>query len=338
MAAANGTAADHMNMSEINETLQNVVARSALPQAVRLSMEQLRPFYPDLDAEELYKKIRFRANPSLSFQKSELSAAVMKRSGDGVYIELTLNFLAVFGSASPLPSHYSEAALRSVDGDGVLRDFMDLFNHRLQTLVYPIWLKHRYYVQYQNELTDPFSKYMLSLLGLYGEQHARTSRLDLKKLMPYLGILGMRRKSSGMLLSVLRHYLSHEEIRIEQCVADTVTIPSWQHSRLGTANSTMGRDFLMGESVKSRSGNFRIVLQSIPWEKLAAYSVHGTMMEELKELIAFMLNEPLEFEVVLHLQKSQIPQCRLGSEASGCLGVNSVLGLPRGNLEVTFAS
>lgn len=327
-----------MSMEAVNATLKNVVARAALPQAVRLCVQQLRTFYPDLDAEGLYRKIRFRANPSLSFQKSELSAAVMKRNSEGVYIELTLNFLAIFGSASPLPSHYSEAVLQSADGDGVLRDFMDLFNHRLQTLIYPIWLKHRYYVQYEKGLTDPFSKYMLSLLGLYGEYRANTSRLKLQKLMPYLGILGMRQKSSGMLLSVLRHYLSHEAIAIEQCITETVAIPSWQHSRLGSANSTMGKDLLLGESVKSRQGRFRIVLTSIPWEQLSAYSVHGTMMAELKELVAFMLNEPMDFEVALHLKKEQIPRCRLGSQTSGSLGVNTVLGLPAGDLEVTFAS
>jgi type VI secretion system protein ImpH len=338
MGAENGTAADRMSMETVNATLKNVVAKAALPQAVRLCMEQLRTFYPELDAGGLYRKLRFRANPSLSFQKSELSGAVMKRSGEGVYIELTLNFLAIFGSASPLPSHYSETVLRSADGDGVLRDFLDLFNHRLQTLVYPVWLKHRYYVQYETGLTDPFSKYMLSLLGLYDAHRTRNSRLDLKKLMPYLGILGMRQKSSGMVLAVLRRYLAHEKIAIEQFVPQTVAIPEWQHSRLGDANCIMGQDFLMGESVKTRQGKFRIVLDSARWEELEAYSVHGTTMAELRELLAFMLHEPMDFEVVLQLKKEEVVACRLGSETSACLGVNTVLGDSREDLNVTFAS
>lgn len=327
-----------MSMETVNATLKNVVVKAALPQAVRLCMEQLRPFYPELGAEELYRKIRFRANPSLSFQKSELSDAVMKRNGEGVSIELTLNFLAIFGSGSPLPSHYSEAVLRSADGDGVLRDFMDLFNHRLQRLRYPVWLKHRYYVQYETELTDRFSKYMLSLSGLYDGHRAGNSRLNLKKLMPYLGVLGMRQKSSGVVLAVLRHYLGHEETVIEPFVTQVVAIPEWQHSRLGDANCAMGRDFLMGESVRSKQGKFRIVLRSAVWEELGAYSMHGTMMAELKELLAFMLNEPMDFEVTLQLKKEQIVACRLGSESSACLGVNTVLGHSRDDLNVTFAS
>ncbi|MDD2839012.1 MAG: type VI secretion system baseplate subunit TssG, partial [Sulfuricurvum sp.] len=193
-----------MKTEEINNTLNEIVARATLPQAIRISMQYLREYYPQMKTDDLYKKIYFRANPSLSFQKSDLSTAVLKRNDEGMFIELTLNFLAVFGSSSPLPSHYCEMVLQSVDSDNVLRDYLDIFNHHLQNLVYPIWMKYRYYIHYQYDMKDQFSKYMLSLLGLYHEHQSQTSRLNLQKLMPYLGILSMRQKSAGMLIPILR--------------------------------------------------------------------------------------------------------------------------------------
>lgn len=325
-----------MSTEEINIALKEIVARATLPQAIRISMQYLREYYPKLSSDELYHKIYFRANPSLAFQKSDLSAAVLKRNSEGMFIELTLNFLAVFGSSSPLPSHYSEMILQSSDSDNVLRDYLDIYNHHLQKLVYPIWMKYRYYIHYQHDLKDTFSKYMLSLLGLYHEHNTKTSRLNLQKLMPYLGILSMRQKSSGMLLPILKHYLSHEAIEIEQCITHTIAIPSWQHCNLGSANCTLGSDFLAGESIKSKNNKFRIVLKSAQWEDLIAYSVHGTKMDKVNDLIDFMLQEPLIYDVALHVQNDQIIPCELSNPQCGYLGINSVIGTPQENLEVLF--
>lgn len=327
-----------LTVEAINEALKEIAAKATLPQAVRISAQYLRHFYPTLEADALYKKIRFKANPSLAFQKSELSSAVMTHNEEGMNVELTLNFLSIFGSPSPLPSHYCETVLRSVDTDSILRDFLDVFNHHLQKFVYPIWLKHRYYVQYQKDLRDTFSKYMLSFLGLYAEYEHRTSRLNLQRLMPYIGMLGMRQKSAGMLLSILRHYLDHEHIEIEQCITNTMAIPSWQRCRLGAGGCTLGTDFLAGESIKSKSGKFRITVKSATWDALSAYSVHGTRMDELRELIGFMLNEPLDYEVALHVEQEKVARCELSCEESAYLGVNSIIGQPRGDLKVIFES
>lgn len=327
-----------MTTQEISKELKDVVAKASLPQAIRLCIQHLRHFYPKLDVDDLYKKIHFRANPSLAFQKSELASATLQHNNDGVYIELTLNFLAIFGSGSPLPSHYCEMVLESADTDHILRDFLDVFNHNIQKFVYPIWVKYRYYIQYQNNLKDPFSKYILSLLGLYSEHESKTSTLDLQKLMPYLGILTMRQKSSGMLLAILRHYLSHNDIEIRQCITDTVAIPQWQYSRLGDENCSLGKDFLAGESIKTNSTKFRIVLNEAQWEELVAYGIEGSKMKELNDLIAFMLDEPLKYDVALKIPRKDIQKCILSDAQSGYLGVNSVIGIPQGNLEVIFAS
>ncbi len=325
-------------LEEINEALEGIVTKATLPQAVRIALHYLKDYYPTLDAPELTEKIRYRANPSLSFQKSEIANAELKRNDDGVYVELTLNFLSIFGSASPLPSHYSETVLRSTDGEGPLRDFLDLFNHRLERFVYPVWLKHRYYIQHRNDLGDDFSKYVLSLMGLYGEHGREQRRLKLRKLLPYAGILGIRTPSSGILLTVLRRYLGHERIAIEQCVAHTVPIPEWQQCALGSGNCSLGMDFLAGETVTSLTGKFRIRLLEADWEELMEYGVHGERMGDLRELMDFVLREPFKYEVILHVPEAQVTRCELASKASGYLGINTVIGLPQGDLDVNFAS
>ena len=55
---------------------------------------------------------------------------------------LRINLVSLFGAGSPLPAFYGEQALGdSAEGGNPTRDFLDLFNNRLQRLMLPIWRK-----------------------------------------------------------------------------------------------------------------------------------------------------------------------------------------------------
>jgi len=312
-----------MSVLELNAKIAPSVAKFSLSQGVRVVMTHLKELYPKEEPEVLYERLRFKSNPSLSFAKSELSKVEFVETNKGKNVELTLNFLGLFGASSPLPSHYCEMVLESADSDKMLSEFLNLFNHHIQKMAYPIWQRQRYYIQYQKDLQDKFSKYMLSLLGLYSQTQVKSSGLDLKKLLPYIGILSMKQKSAGTLVSVLRHYLEHDELEIVQCIEMNADIPSWQRSSLGDANATLGGDLLIGESLKTKSSKFQILLKQVSWDGLYEYSVHGKKMRELQELIDLALNEPLEHELCLELSKDEIKPCALGEHY---LGVNSFIG------------
>ena len=325
-----------MTIQEINRALENQVRTCGLAQSIRIVSSYLRLFYPKCKADELYSRISFRANPSLAFPKSELSSIYLEESEEGVQAFLVLNFMALFGSTSPMPTHYSETVLHSIDHDKVLVDFLDMFNHHLQKFVYPIWEKQRYYIQYQRDLSDKFSKYMLSILGLYSQSQHKTNNLDFLKLMPYIGILSMRQKPAASLVSIIRHYLSHDAIDIEQCIQTTIKIQQQQHVQLGFKNSVLGSDVLIGESVKSRSGKFRIIIDDIKWDELYAFSVLGKKIKELKELIQFALKEPLQYDVSLMVAKEQIQTASLDENIPIFLGINSWVGQATEDEKIIF--
>jgi len=314
-----------MTVLEINAFIAPSIRKYTLTQAVRVSASYLRDSYPKESAETLYERLKFRANSSLAFQKSEVSKMEFVETPNGRLVEITLNFLGIFGSASPLPSHYSEMVLRSLDGDKILHDFLNIFNHHLQKLVYQVWEKQRYYIQYQHDLQDKFSKYMLSLLGLYDQSSRPDLSLDLRRLMPYIGILSMRQKSSGTLVAILRHYLEHDDIEIVQCVTTEVGIPSFQQASLGQKNMQLGRNMLLGKSIKTKGAKFQILLNNVSFDQLYDYSLHGKKMQELNELIKFAMSEPLEYEVCLSLsdESEMIKGWHLGEHH---LGVNAWMG------------
>lgn len=324
-----------MSVVEINKKIAPSVAKYSLSQGVRVAMTHLRELYPKEEPSALYSRLRFKANPSLSFAKSELSRVEFVETNKGKNVELTLNFLGLFGASSPLPSHYCEMVLDSADSDKVLSDFLNLFNHHIQKMVYPIWERQRYYIQYQQDLEDKFSKYMLSLLGLYSQTQIKSSGLDFQKLLPYVGILSMKQKSAGTLVSILRHYLGHDALEIVQCIEMQAGIPEWQRASLGAENCSLGGNLLLGESLKTKSLKFQILLKDIPWDGLYEYSVLGKKMGELQELIDLALSEPLEHELCLEMKHDEIRPWKMGEHY---LGVNSFLQTGNENAKIILSS
>ncbi|WP_457745783.1 type VI secretion system baseplate subunit TssG [Sulfurimonas sp.] len=306
-----------------------------MPQGVRVAITHLRNFYSHESTQQLYERLIFKSNPSLSFAKSELSKMEMVETHEGKKIEITLNFLGLFGASSPLPSHYSEMVLDSADGDEILKDFLNLFNHHLQKMAYPIWERQRYYIQYQHDLKDKFSKYILSFLGLYSQTNERSTSLDLNKILPYVGLLSMKQKSAGTLVSILRHYLQHDKVDIVQHIVSTLEIPSWQLNSLGKKNTTLGQDTLLGDKIKAKSAKFQILLKDIAFNGLYEYSLHGKKMLELQDLIDLALNEPLEHELCLEIRKEN---CEPFTLSKHYLGINCFLGEVQKDVKIILSS
>lgn len=95
--------------------------------------------------------VRFRSLPSLNFPPSAIYSLVREPSAGGRAAPppvLTVAFGGLFGPDGALPTHYTEAVIRQLEwgrGDEktALRDWLDLFNHRLLALFYRAWEKYR---------------------------------------------------------------------------------------------------------------------------------------------------------------------------------------------------
>ena len=316
-----------MNIEIINKKLNKKVKKYSFPQAIRIISYFLKKIYPEEEHSKLYKRIYFKGNASLTFQKSEiLEMLFLKNKEYGTKVEITLNFLALFGSSSPLPGPYNEMALRSKKSDKILHDLLSLFNHNLQKFIYPIWEKQRYYIQYKKDLKDKFSKYMLSLLGLYANLGSSSNKVNFHKIMPYIGVLSMRQKSAGTLVTILRHYLDFENVEIIQCIKMQSKIPKWQYLQLGSKNSVLGEDTMIGKFIINKSSKFRILLRNVESSDMYKYSIHGSKMNELNDLISFAFNEPLDYDVCMSIKKENKTKFYLSNENKQYLGINSWIG------------
>ena len=128
-------------------------------QAVRL-MSRMAPGrqIPGRFSNPAGEVVRFAANPAVAFPASEIQSLV--RRGDGLPV-MSVNFLGMHGPLGVLPRSYCELVNERIRArDTTLRDFFDLFNHRILSLFYQAWEKYQFQIPYERGERDRFSHHV----------------------------------------------------------------------------------------------------------------------------------------------------------------------------------
>ncbi|WP_311968398.1 type VI secretion system baseplate subunit TssG [Pseudomonas baltica] len=315
-----------------------VIREYSLFQAVLLVTDRLRAAHPGLSEEQLYDQVEFQANPSLGFPGSDVDRVQFFEEHGELRARMRFNLIGLFGASSPLPAFYGEQALGDTEEGNPTRAFLDVFHHRLQRLMLPIWRKYRYNASFQSGARDAFSEQLFSLVGLGGVQIRESQDLNWKRLLPYLGLLSLRAHSAALVESVLRYYFKHEELLIEQCIERQVQVLDDQQNRLGEDNSALGEDLVLGETVRDRSGKFRIHINHLDWQRFHEFLPIGEGYQPLCALVRFTLRDPLDYDVRLVLRREEIRELCIGEENACRLGWTSWLGHENADGVVTLGS
>jgi type VI secretion system protein ImpH len=318
--------------------LSRVIREYSLFQAVRVVVDRLREMHPHLSEDDLYDRLEFQANPSLGFPGSDVDRVEFFEEHGQVRARLRFNLMGLVGSGSPLPAFYAEQALSDSEGGNPTRQFLDLFHHRLQRLMWPIWRKYRYHAGFQSGAVDSFSSQLFALIGLGGEAIRQAGELNWKRLLPYLGLLSLRAHSAALIEAVLRYYFKHAELTLEQCVERRVAILDEQRNALGRSSSRLGEDLVLGEQVRDRGGKFRIHIRALDWQRFHEFLPIGTGYQPLCALVRFTLRDPLDYDVRLVLRREEIRKLHIGEPNPCLLGWTSWLGAERADGVVTLGS
>lgn len=332
MGATHGAAAPALSR------LSTVIREYSLFQAVLLVVDRLRDAHPYLSEEELYDQLEFQTNPSLGFPGSDVDRVEFFQERGQMRARLRFNLIGLFGAGSPLPAFYGEQALGDGEEGNPTRNFLDLFHHRLQRLMLPIWSKYRYRASFKSGALDPFSAHLFALIGLGGEEIRKAKELNWKRLLPYLGLLSLRAHSAALIEAVLRYYFKHADLVIEQCIERRVEILDEQRNCLGQANSLLAEDLVLGERVRDRSGKFRIHISQLDWQRFHEFLPIGFGYQPLCALVRFTLRDPLDYDIRLVLRQEEIRELCIGEQNTCRLGWTSWLGHEKADGVVTLGS
>src|SRR4051812_47471706 len=140
MAPSSGTANTAVARRSVEERLFDEPYRFEFVQAVRL----MRLLYKNRSSVGLFQPpgseiLHFGVVPSLSFPASEIFSLENRENSPPL---MRVNFLGLVGPLGILPIYYTELVANRVQArDNTLRDFLDIFHHRLISLFYRAWQK-----------------------------------------------------------------------------------------------------------------------------------------------------------------------------------------------------
>lgn len=284
-------------------------------------------------AEE--EALRFRALPTLGFPPGDVRKVDVRELGGRTQYELSVTFLGVYGPASPLPAHYTERLIGYDNEPGRnLQKFLDLFNHRFVSLFFRTWLKYRYYARFEPGAEDETSRKVFSLIGLGpGALRRQGKHLAWPRLLPFVGLLGMRRHSAEMLRSVLAHYFGNLPVQVHQWVERVVVLEPAQRNKLGLGYCSAGDDLILGDTIRDVTGKFRVSVGPLDFERFRSFLPGGSRYVNLCRLVQLARDDHLEFDLELVLARDEVPALNLAEDGNCQLGWSTWLAGPTGRDE-----
>ncbi|WP_026375739.1 type VI secretion system baseplate subunit TssG [Aestuariibacter salexigens] len=111
-------------MANVERISRTLLTRRLTEEARHFSFEQVQDLLSYLGDERTdddigFGPVLYRANPSLSFPSSDIDSITLTGTG---YYEVVVNFLGLYGPASPLPVYYTESIIqefvRHAQGEG----------------------------------------------------------------------------------------------------------------------------------------------------------------------------------------------------------------------------
>jgi type VI secretion system protein ImpH len=186
-------------------------------QAVRL-LGRLYPHRMQVgrDGPPSEEVVRFVSHNSLGFPASEIQA--LENTADDKALpgkrvpalppaRMAVNFLGLTGPQGVLPLYYTELVRdRMRVGDAGIRDFLDLFNHRMVSLFYRAWEKYRFAATYERGETSAIARILTSLVGLGTRGLENRQAVSDHALVFYAGLVSQQPRSAVALRHLIMDY------------------------------------------------------------------------------------------------------------------------------------
>jgi type VI secretion system protein ImpH len=263
--------------------------------------------------------LRFCAHASLPFPASRIQRVDWPTEA-GQAPRMVINFMGLTGPAGVLPLYYTAMIVdRLRSKDHGLREFLDIFNHRMVSLFYQAWEKYRFAIAYERRERDRFSHHLMDLIGLgtIGLDHRLAVRDD--SLLYYAGLLALQSRSAAALQRILWDYFD-VPVEIEQFVgawhgleeSNLCLFESSTDGKSGSASEQLGSGAIVGDEIWNQQSGVRIKMGPLGLATYLDFLPSGTAHEPLKSLAKFVSRGEIDFEVQLILKKDEVPACELG--------------------------
>ena len=286
-------------------------------QAVWL-LERMRPDRAPVGHRDASREAaRFEVNSSLVFPASEIQAIDCNTTPP----RLMVNFMGLTGPSGVLPHVYTELIEeRAKARDRSLRDFLDIFNHRLISLLYRAWKRYRFPVDGAR-----FRRFLLSLAGLGTPGLERRQAVEDDSLLFYSGLLALQPRSAAALERILEDYFQ-VPAEVEQFVGAWYRLArdsTFRFEGIEEPSEALGMGVVVGDEVWDQQSRVRVRLGPLTMAQYELFLPGNAGFRRVRDLTRFFSRDELDFEVQLILRKEDVPGFRLEEDSPVRLGWTS---------------
>jgi type VI secretion system protein ImpH len=313
-------------------------------QAVRL-LYRAHGLPPRAGAAAPHDTLRFTVPASLNFPPCELDALARDTQDDDEQPRYTMsvNFLGLTGPSGVLPRHYTEWLMtQQKSRDPAARDFMDIFNHRMLSLFWRAWAKHR--SELGQETAGESSgvlRHVYDLIGLGTsalhalveprKRGATKTALPAAALGYYSGLVAQHPHGVGTLAQVVGDVVD-APVEVIGCHGTWQNIPLRDRTQLGRRNQRFGDGCVLGSQFWDRQTTVRVRIGPMRLKSFEALLPSRELLGSVVELLRFLTGLALDLDIQLVLQSEAVPRARIGGAKPARLGWNSWLAGRRSDM------
>lgn len=276
------------------------------------------------ESDAAAEPVRFRSAVGFDFPASAV-AEVAADPPDGEVPRMIVTFLGLAGAHGPLPPPYAELIIERLKRrDTTLRDFLDIFNHRLVSLMYRVRKRRRIGLDPRQPDETPFADHLRAIIGMATGGLAGRMAFPDRSLLFYAGLLAQAPRS----LAGLEQILSNA---FDVPVRGTPLIGGWfplspdQATEVGLSgrNNRLGRTVVLGRRVWDQQARVELRVGPMPFQKFWDFLPGNSACQVCREMLRFYAHDGFRFDLLLVLAPDAVPRARLSATEGSRLGWTS---------------
>ena len=232
---------------------------------------------------------------------------------------MRVNFMGLTGPLGVLPLPYSALVVdRMRERDTSMRDFFDIFNHRMISLFYQAWEKYRFTIAYERGERDRFSHHLLALIGLGtpGLQDLKPEGVPDDSLLFYSGLLSMHPRSARRAAAGAAGLLSSAggDRTVRGRVASGGRGIAVFPGRRCHVFRAPGFGAVVGDEIWDQQSRVRIRLGPLTLDQYQDFLPGAKPSAGYASIAGFFSGDEYDLELQLVLKRTEVPRCELSRQ------------------------
>ena len=283
---------------------QDAVLNNILSKAYQYNFHQLlallEQLLPKKTGQSFEDTIRLRPDDSLGFPAADVRT--VNRLPGNRY-EVVARFSGLYGVDSPLPQYFLDNVTEGGESGGRLKAFLDIFNHRLYSLLYLAWKKQNPFTQLDEK--GLYYRLVSAVTGQYWQRDP--------EIMAFGGSFLGGARDVKSLEAILKEATSLDALEVDSEVISWIPIEDGLQL---TGKQALGMDTCLGDALPMIGKKVGVNIGPIEQEIAQQVQPRGDMGQRLANLLQQYLPEGVDFDVSIQLTPKYKQDWILGSEHS----------------------